>query len=514
MFASRSGILFCVSVLLGVGVITLCLSVLLPAPDRIGKRALEKYYTLHIQARGGTQRLVLEILEGRRFDSVVSRFTSEVSFNTFAGFLSVPIHRLSDRLDPLDPRFDPYMQRLEKLFSVDNGIPWEVVYLRSDRNLLSTYIYLRGVFRGTGLEWRLVEFDPFSAGLRLLLLILYLSVLLPRASAGSVRLALLLAGVPWLLLAAISDFSVLLAFFLLMPAWANLFESMYLHRYLRSSVGTAAAVEVLARPAAVLLVAEGLGILLNFPGPFTGILLATAGGTAATAFLYCFFLLQDSRQAHRAFRALPILRRLRPRRSGLAPAITLHLILAFIVLVSYPLMRLGSAVSGPDPAAIRMQSIGSDELSWRSLQALSVYSSPSGIPNLADYLTHQAYQETLIFGRPYELPEPGERILISAYKVDPRNGRINKTARVVKQFKESWLYATLDAAPQGSVARLFADQGFAGTLEIAPAAEPVGRYGVSVLMIILFLLQFLVPRYFNLTASVLYATRNLTLRRH
>jgi hypothetical protein len=391
---------------------------------------------------------------------------------------------------------------------------WEVVYLRSDRNLLSTYIYLRGIFRGTGLDWRLIEFDPFSAGIRLLLLILYLSVLLPGASTGSIRLALLLTALPWLLLVGISGFSALLACFLLMPAWANLFESMYQHRYVRRSVGPAAAVEVFARPVVVVLLAAGLGVLLNLPGPLTGVLVAAAGGAAVTASLYCAFVLQDSRQLHQPFRALPILRRLRPRRSGLTPAITLHLILAFIVLSSYPLLRLGAVVSGPDPATIRMQSIGYDQVSWRSLQALSVYSSPNGIPNLADFLTHQAYQESLIFGRPYELPEPGERILISSYKVDSRSGRINKTARVVKQFKESWLYATLDAAPNGSVARLFEDQGFPGTVEIAPAVQPVGRYGVSVLMIILFLLQFLVPRYFNLTASVLYATRNLTLRRH
>jgi hypothetical protein len=514
MFASRSRIPFCVSVLLGAGVITLCLSVLLPAPERIGKRAWEKYYTLHIQASGGAQRLILQILESRNVDSVVSRFTAQESFNTFDGFVSVPIHRLSERLDPLDPRFDSYMQRLEKLFSVDNGIRWEVAYLRSDRNLLSTYMRLRGIFRSTDLKWRLIDFDPPTAVIKLLLLILYLAVLIPRASAGSIRLALLLAGVPWLILVVISDFSVLLAFFVLMPAWANLFEHMHSLRYTHSSSGPAAAIEVLFRPAAALLIAGGLGILLNLPGPFAGVLLAMAGGAVATAFLYCFFIFQDSLQAHRPFRALPILGRLRPRRSAIAPAVTLHLLLAFIVLSSYPLLHLGAAVSGADPDTIRMRSIGYDELSWSSLHALSDYASPGGLPNLADYLTHQAYQESLIFGRPYELPDPGERIMISEYRVSPHNARIQKTYRVVKQFKESWLHATLDAAAPGSVARLLADQGFAGTLEIAPAAEPVSRYGVSVLLIILFLLQFLVPRYFNLTASVLYATRNLTLRRH
>ena len=161
-----------------------------------------------------------------------------------------------------------------------------------------------------------------------------------------------------------------------------------------------------------------------------------------------------------------------------------------------------------------MHSIGDKGLSWRTLHALSDYAGSSGIPNLADYLAHRAYQESLIFGRSYVFPTPGERILISEYRIDPQTARIHKTFRVVKQFKESWLYATLEAVAPGSVARMFADQGFAGVVEITPAAEPVGRISVSLLMIILFLIQFLVPRYFNLTASVLYATRSLKLRRY
>jgi hypothetical protein len=312
----------------------------------------------------------------------------------------------------------------------------------------------------------------------------------------------------------ISDFPTLLAFFLLMPAWANLFEQLYTLRYIRGSPGPALVVEAFARPTAVVAAAAGLSVLFKLPGPFAGVLLAIAGGIAAVPFLYVYFILKDSLQAHRPFRALPILNRLRPRRRGLSPEVSLHLVLAFIVLCSYPLLRLGSAISGPEADTIRMRSIGNDGLSWRSLRALSDYADSGGIPNLADYLTHQAFQESLIFGRPYKFPAPGERILISDYRVDPQDARVQKTYRVVKLFKESWLYSNLDAASPGSVARLLADQGFAGTVEIAPADDPVSRYGISVLIIILFLMQFLVPRYLDLTASTLYATRSLTLRRH
>jgi hypothetical protein len=517
MFLSRLRILSIVCASLGAGVVALALSILLISPERIERRTWNRYYTLYIRDSENAEQGILRIAESGRFQAVVSRFTAEISFNTFAGFVSVPIHRLPDRLDPLDPRFDPYMQGVGKLFSISSGTSWEAAYLRSDRNVLSVYLDLRGLLGEPDLRWRLIEFEPVRAVIQVLLLILYLTVLIRMASNGSIRAAALLASLPWLPLVAISDFPVLLAFFVVMPAWVHLFEHLYFHRYIRLRVGMSGLIGDLARPVAVLAVSAGLAVLLKVPGPFVALLLAMAGGAAAAIFLYCFFMVRDSLHAHQPFRALPILRRLRPRRTRPSAEITLHLLLAFIVLFSYPLLRVGAAFLGPGPDTIRMHSIGDGRragLSWSSLAVLAEYSASGGIPNLADYLTHHAFQESLIFGRDYKFPTPGERIRISEYRVDPKRARVQKTFRVVKQFKESWLYATLEDAPPGSVARLLADQGFAGTLEMTPAAEPVVRYCISVVMIILFLLHFLVPRYFNLTASALYATRNLTLRRH
>ncbi len=517
MFLSRLRILLIVCAFLGAGVLALAVSILLISPQRIDRRTWNRYYTLHIRDSEAAEQLIARIDESGRFQAVVSRFTSEISFNTFAGFVSVPIHRLGDRLDPLDPRFDPYMKGVGKLFSVTSATSWEAAYLRSDRNILSVYLELRRLLGARDLRWRLIEFDPVGAVMQVLLLILYLTVLSRVASSGSIRAALLLASVPWLPLVAVSDFPMLLAFFTVMPAWVHLFEHLYSHRYVRARPGISGLVGDFARPAAVLAMSAGLAVLLTVPGPFAALLMAMAGGAPAAVFLYCFFIVRDSLHSHEPFRALPILRRLRPRRTRLSPEITLHLLLAFVVLLSYPLLRLGAAFSGPSPDTIRMHSIGYGRktgLSWSSLTALSEYSVPGAIPNLADYLTHHAYQESLIFGRPYKFPTPGQRILISEYRVDPQRARVQKTFRVVKQFKESWLPETLESAAPGSVARLLADQGFAGTPVMSYAAEPVMRYVISAVIIILFLLHFLVPRYFNLTASALYATRNLTLRRH
>jgi hypothetical protein len=350
--------------------------------------------------------------------------------------------------------------------------------------------------------------------MKLLLFFLYLALCLRLASRPSIRGAILLAAVPWLVLVAISDFPVLLAFFLLTPAWLHLWEGMYKHHCVRRARGLAGTAERYLRPAASLALAMGMAVVIGSPGPYTGLLLAAAGGPVATAFLYFSFLLGETRRAHMPFLALPILNRFHPRRAAVPPEVSLHLVLALLVLVSYPVLRIQAGLMGSSRGeVIRLHPVGTDGVSWRSLAMLVDYGGTDSIPNLADYLAHRAYQESLIFGRAYGFPTPGERIKISEYRVDSQDLRVYRTYRVVKQFKESWLYHTLDTAPPGSVARLLADQEAAGVLEMSPAVEPAGRYGVFLMLIALFLLQLLVPRHFNLTASVLYATRSLTLRR-
>ncbi|MBN2551974.1 MAG: hypothetical protein JXB06_04365, partial [Spirochaetales bacterium] len=388
-------------------------------------------------------------------------------------------------------------------------------YLRSDRNLLSAYLGLRALIGKRDLRWRLGELDPLRSALRVLLLAAYLLCAARLCSDRLARLALVLSSLPWLFLVALAAFPALLAFFLVIPAWAYLFERIHASRY-RGPLFEKSPGAPLLRPLLTAAAAVLLAVALNRPGPCGGLLLAAAGGLPAAAFLYAALLLRDDRAAHSPFRLLPILRRFRLRRPALFPSLTPFVVMASIVLCSHPALRLAAGLTAEPPETIRMQSIGNDEqgLSWRSLSELWEYSDSRDYPDLADYLTHRAFQESLMFARPYEFPRAGERILVSDYRVAADGARVHKTFRVVKQFKDSWLEETLEAAGPGSVPRLFADQGFAGTVELRAAAQGAGGRWAVLVLVVLYLLQFLVPRYFNLTASALYATRSLTLRRH
>jgi hypothetical protein len=391
-----------------------------------------------------------------------------------------------------------------------------VVYLRSDRNLLSSYLRLRGLLVGPGVGWRLMDFNPLEASIRVLLFLLYLLVGALLSSESAVRLSVVLASLPWFFLVVLSGFPSLLAFFLLLPAWVQLFERLHAFRVDPALFQEARYGSALLAPLFVLAAACGLSVLFHLPGPLGGLLLSMLGGAFAAAFLWLLLGSRDSRRAHPLYRALPILRRLRPRPS-MSRAASLQLLLALIVLCSYPLLRLGQALSGPSPEQIRMRPLAGAPagLSWRSLRGLSDYSAGAAFPDLADYLAHRAYQESLLFARPYSFPQMGERIRIASFQVYSDNAplHVQKTFRVVKQFKEPWLRLTLEAAAPGSVARLLSDQGFAGMVDIGRAEEPTGRYSIWSLLAVLFVLHFLLSGRFSLTVSPLYVTRNLTLRR-
>jgi hypothetical protein len=511
-FRLRAPVMYCA--LLSMLVLALALFLLAFSPDISRRRVWKKYHTLYIEQTGVTEELIRRIDGSREFSQVVSRYTSQVGLNTFDGFEAVPINRISARLDPRDPRLDPYMRRVERLFSVERGF-WEVLYLRSDRNLLSTYFRLRKLLAGTSAAWRLMDFNPLEASIRLLLFLLFLIVGALSCSEAAVRLAVLLASLPWLFLVVLSGFPSLLAFFLLLPAWMHLFERLRACR-VDPALFEDTRIGIALFPALLTLAAAcGLSVLFLLPGPLGGLLLSVLGGVPAAAFLWFLLVSVDSRRVHPLFRALPILRRLRPRRASMSRAGTLHLLLALIVLCSYPLLRAGQAFSGPPPEVVRMHPLAGSPagLSWGSLDALKDYS--TGIPNLADYLAHRAYQESLLFARPYSFPRMGERIHVASFRVYSESTplHVQKTFRVVKQFKESWLRSTVEAAAPGSVARLLSDQGYAGVVDIGGTEEPMGRYSVWSLLAVLFLLHFLLRGRFNLTVCPMYATRNLTLRR-
>jgi hypothetical protein len=529
------------SILLGAllaaaGIVALTLSLLFVPPDSVHPKTWKSYYTLYLDQSEDTALLSRRIASLPGIEAVVSRYTTTVSFNTFAGFAEVTVDGLSERLDPLDPRFDPYLRRVGRLFKISGSErSWEVLYLRSEVCPPILFLRLHRLLDSERQRWHLLEFDPTGKTLQLGLFAAWLLLLLLLYPSTLLRLSLVLGSLPWLALVLVGDLFCLLIFCLFSPLWMSLLAALHdcwknkLPLAGKAIPGIAAAAGVYraasSPPAVVRLLPAVLGtigalVTMALRGQFLGVLLSASGGVLAAVLLYVLLELDLVRRAHPPFQPLQILRGFRLRKGGVAREPVLFTALLALALVGLPVLGLQDrAAEKPVYKVSRDLARGKrGELSWKSLSALYAASRGEDLPNLADYLSHRAFQEALVFGRVYGFPLLDERIGISAYRSNPEGNRIQKTFRVVKQFKASWLPRTLAAAPAGSVPRLLADQGVAAPVIASPAAE-AGTVGwdttlLAGALIALFLIIHLCIRLFDLTAAVLYATRILTLRRH
>ena len=84
---------------------------------------------------------------------------------------------------------------------------------------------------------------------------------------------------------------------------------------------------------------------------------------------------------------------------------------------------------------------------------------PQGLPDVADLVTHDAYQETIAFGRPWRLPVADERVTVREFLTSRSSGAIVERRRTVKVFDAAWLESVRSRALPGSVeAMLFAQR--------------------------------------------------------
>jgi hypothetical protein len=230
-----------------------------------------------------------------------------------------------------------------------------------------------------------------------------------------------------------------------------------------------------ARRASLLLALLGAAVfLLAAPGirHLPGALFALAADLFLLALLPAARRWERSRRAHPLFRALPILGTLRasagPRRQGPAVrGIAVPAALALLALASAA--ALGLEARRRELSVPRLEPSAARGLEWRNLSALPLSSDPLAPPHLADYLAHVAYQQSLAFQRPYRLPEPGERVYVSAY-AEAGEGYL-QDRRVARRFAESWLPRTLAEARPGSVERMLVDQGRAAAVRLV--GEPL-----------------------------------------
>lgn len=387
--------------------------------------------------------------------SVVSRRTATVRFATFAGLTGqaeVSLAELSRRLDPEDPRLDPYLRSLGSYFDSDGK---EILYVASEAGPLGAFRSFREVLGPPELGWSM----PDWVGVELLLTIFGVVAVVVGTCIWSGRKALLVAasGLGWIGFALQAGPAAVAAAGPALLGWAFFLDGGL--PWIRDRIaygfsgvfgfGLGSGLRSLALPTGGGLMGLGASVAIAVGtgldgGGYLGAVFAGLVGSV------CLMMLEPLRgvfREHRVFvplrlagdRPWSVLRAVAVLAVGsvcvLVPMLANHAGAPELVLVPTPI-RPAEEEPGFSFAAFQDLADARPSLGWVSDAA-----APPRLPDLADYLSHRAYQEGLVYGREYGFPESGEEVRLSRFSFD-RN-QVSRRDEVVATFDDTWLASGL-----------------------------------------------------------------------
>lgn len=389
---------------------------------------------------------------------VITPATTEVAVSRFNRLETLSLDAALETLDPLDPRRDPWIERLRDYFRVGGR---NTVYARFDAPLARTDRIVR---RALGSQSRVAEWSPFrTAGA----LVLFAAVGAVAAAAYRGRRALVgviaapflpavvTAGLPG---AAASGAIVLLV------AWSA--EQIARERLSgRRSTGAAARivrVRLVVTVAAFVLSLVYLGRIAGAQRvlPFA----VAAAGAAAGLVAVLVRSAGRSDSEHRPFVPVSIIGGSVSEVVGRSwarlalPALALLLVVPPLLDAIVP----GGAGARPVAQPVRGGGLGSDALRslWHGEERRS-------LPDLADYLAHRAFQEGLVYGRSHGFPETDETVEITRFREQP-DGSYSSYREAVLVYDDEWVSQALESAPRG-IARMLIDLGSAAGVVLSPS---------------------------------------------
>jgi hypothetical protein len=383
----------------------------------------------------------------------ISSVTAQVEIWDFSSQARFAVAETAGRLDPMDPRYDAWIAGVERYLRSPDG-RWEILYVPASMPLGLTWLRAArslGVpWRG---EWKLEGLDLAEAipGMGALFALAILSALSfehrrRRACALAAGAAVLSSGLAWVGgLPAAASCVVLLA------AWTSFLRALLgagrekrlptfvLRRHLFIYLGASAAGSL------VLLVARFPlpAVVAGYAGLCVGLLLILIAGAVLPGV--------RGRTRRAVFDPVPILRPSRDRRVGFPAASTA----AGILLLACASAAIARGAVLPAPSPVR----GARDYSWDGIARIARQDSAAGLPDIAVLVTHDAYQETIAFGRPWRMPSRDERVTVREYITAGGSPGMVERLRTVKTFDAAWLRSVRSRALPGSVeSMLFAQR--------------------------------------------------------
>jgi hypothetical protein len=199
--------------------------------------------------------------------------------------------------------------------------------------------------------------------------------------------------------------------------------------------------------------AVAASMLLLVRRPSAALMAELFGASVALPLLFASLpiLRSTARRRRNVFSPVPIVRPSVDHRRGVPPAT----LAGGLLLVLAAVAGAFGSIPLPTPSFVP----GARTFSLASLGVLAKAHPAARLPDASDFAAHQAYQETLTFGRAWRLPLPGERVTVREYDESASAASIVETSRTVKTFDDSWAASLLRLAVPGSLEALLFAQG-------------------------------------------------------
>ena len=411
------------------------------APKAAFTRGWSGYHTLLVPNAQDTPDVLSKLAEAG-YTEVVSDHSATVSISNYSGLERVPLSRLEDRLAPMDPRRDPFVETLPELFVAGSRGEYRVYYVASEESA--------GVVRrklGQALEgvegWELVQPRPVDRWVFVLAFI-GVAALCTGFSRRS-RMEAAAGAVPWLGAVLTAGAGIYVASTAVYFAWVLFADTG--RRYLDHRLQYGEWEEGRRELRYSLLVlgttwALALGFVPNVsPAMLLPVLISSIGVVALTGLAVVRAVYRRRRQEHRLF--VPVSMRRTPaplsaasRYAAAAPWVALLIVAAPFVASLAPRAEIPHV---PQPVFLP----GARSVSFDTLEQVDAVSSV-GLVDIADYVAHIAYQQGFVYGASYGLPNRGGTLSLSRYP--QQDGRTVREEHVVLRYDETWLDQTIERA--------------------------------------------------------------------
>jgi len=401
---------------------------------------------------------VEEALRAMGVQEVISGASADIAYMAIPNLQRASVAELEKYLVPGDPRRDPYISNVSRLFE-SNGSP--LVYIRAKRRLFHYKIILERQEEIS--NWHLMDWRGARTLVDPLILVVVAVLVALFGSAQGRRLARFISSIPLAAFAFLATpnttIPIILAFYL-SPNALRVGSRPYAHRIiicLGYALALASAFLAYDKKYLSLLAVLVSELVYWILAGTSGSLVAKKPAKKNAKFSRGFGIRAALNRDHRLFIPVPLSQKYKAFMASDFSSTSLSaykirsLFLAAFLFLVFLIPESAPITHGPLPYA-RKSSKSFDDL--EAMELLGESRNPTNPPDISLLMASAAYQEGFLFGAVFRLPKPNDSLVMRSYL--QVGNAIESMESTVIEYDQTWYRQKLSAELSNGVGRLYA----------------------------------------------------------